>query len=198
MNIHQIFFILSIVSGFVSQTIGIYFIFKGSFKPQRTTRFIYFILNSLFLGTLITQGSWDAFGLALAQGLGGTIIFILSFKYGMGGYERTDVLTLVGALTTIIIWKLTDNPTLALLLSIVVDIIAFYPTLIKIYKHPETEDRRFYLSDIISSLFSVLSLQRLLIGDIAYPLYILCLNLFGFIFIIIRSEQTSKVTVTKI
>lgn len=198
MNLHQIFFILSVITSFISQGIGIYFIFKGTFKPQRTTRFIYVLLSSIFLGTLIVQGSWQAFGLAFAQGLGGLIIFILSFKYGMGGHEKIDIFTLIGAGIVLILWKTTDNPTLALLLTILIETIAFFPTIVKIYKQPRTEEWRFYLCDMLSSSFSLLSLQRLLIGDIAYPIYVFTINIFAMIFILLRTKQTSKVETTRV
>lgn len=186
------FFYLSIIMGFVGQGIGIYSIFKGIYKPQRMTRFIYFLMSIIFIGTLIAQKSWDALGFALAQNIGGFIIFLLSFKYGMGGYQKIDFVTLFGALISGIIWITTSNPTLALLFGILTDSIAFVPTLIKTFKLPHTEDWRFYLSDVFASTFSFLSLKTFRVGDLAYPVYIFVLNLVVTMLIIVRRKQIKK------
>jgi hypothetical protein len=182
------FYILSIIMGFVGQGIGIYSILKGKYKPQRMTRFIYFLMSIIFIGTLVSQQSWDALGFALAQNIGGTIIFLLSFKYGMGGYNKSDIFTLVGAFVSGIIWITTSNPTFALFAAITSDVIAFIPTIIKTYKHPETEEWKFYFSDVIGTSFSMLSLTRLSVGDFAYPLYIFSLNLMTTILILVRQK----------
>ncbi len=188
----QTFFYLSIIQGFISQAIGIYAIFKGTYKPQRTTRLIYFLMNILFIGTLIAQGSWDALGFAFAQNLGGAVIFFLSFKYGVGGYSKVDIITLIGAFISGSTWVLTKNPTLALLMAITTDSIAFMPTLIKIFKFPKTEDWRFYFSDVIGTTFSLLSLKRFNLGDLAYPSYVFLLNVVGTILILWRSKKQKR------
>lgn len=192
MDTKTIFLILSTVLGFVTQIIGIVSILNGSFKPQRMTRFLYFLMNFLFVGTIIAQESWGALGLAGAQFIGNAIIFFLSIKYGMGGTTKSDFVVLGGAIISGIVWKITDDPTLALIMSITTDFIAFVPSYIKIWKHPETENWLFYCSDIFAGGFSILALASYSMGDLAFPLYIFVLNLTTTILILVRTEMIRK------
>jgi len=188
-------FYLSIIIGLITQIIGIYSIFKGSYKPHRTTRFIYFLISTLFIGTMIAQQSWDALGFVVAQNIGVVIIFFLSFKYGIGGYSKLDIITLFGAIISGVVWILTSNPTLALAMSLVTDMIAFIPTVIKTYKKPFTENWAFYGTDIIASTFSILSLTRFTFGDLSYPIYIWILNFGMTILIIYRQKVVNRVEI---
>ena len=95
-TISSVFLILSFIQGFISQGIGIASILRGQYKPQRMTRFLWFMLNALILASLFMQGSREALYLSLAQNLGGIIILVLSFKFGMGGKTPLDLITLSG------------------------------------------------------------------------------------------------------
>lgn len=189
MEIKQIFLIVSIVVGLISPLIGIYSILKGIYKPQRMTRVIFLIITFLSFATLLAQGDRIAVALAFTQFIGSMIIFLLSFKFGMGGYSRFDVIVLSGAIITLLIWKTTENPTLALYASIATDFIGLLPTIIKTYKKPHTEDPRFYLSDTLASLFSILALKTYLLQDVAYPVYIFIANGLLIIIILLRRKN---------
>lgn len=185
---HSFFLIATFFQGFISQSIGIYAILKGGYKPARMTRFIYLLMTLLIIGVLFAQGSYDALILACVQGIGTIIIFALSLKYGMGGTSKLDKVTLAGFLISLVVWKITSNPTLALYLSILTDLIGFVPTFAKTWNFPDTEDWRFYFSDVLAGLFSLLSLTILTIENIVFPLYIFALNLFAVILILGRKK----------
>ena len=193
MEIKQIFFILSVVVGFITQGIGIWAVLKGNFRPQRTTRFIYFLMGVVVVGTLVAQKSWDSLGFALAQNICGMIIFGLSFKYGVGGFAKFDLITLFGAGVAGFIWITTGDPTKALLFGILTDAIAFLPTLKKIWVWPRSEEWRFYASDVMASSFSYLSLRRMSVGDLAYPVYIFGLNVVAMVLILMRRKVVKNI-----
>jgi len=184
----SIFTLLTIIQGFISQSIGVYAILKGGYRPQRMTRFIYLLMNVLFIGTLFAQGSYGALALATMQAIGTVVIFLLSLKFGIGGTNRLDFVTFAGFVISLIAWKITSNPTLALYLSILTDSIGFIPTIEKTWRMPETEDWRFYFSDVLAGLFSMLALTRLNIEDLAFPLYIFVLNALAVVMIVGRGK----------
>lgn len=173
----NIFLILSSVIGLLSPIIGIRSILKGEFKPQRTTRLILLILTSIFVASLYAQGDKSSIYLALLQWCGSIAIFVLSLKYGVGGKDKIDYVVLGLAVLAIVIWKITDNPTLALYMSILADFIGILPTLIKSYKSPESEDPKFYFSDVLAGFFSVLALKTFAFSELAFPAYIFFINL---------------------
>ncbi len=186
------FIILTVIQGFISQCIGVYAIVRGGYRPQRMTRFIYLLLTFIFIGSLYAQGSTDALFLATMQGIGTIIIFILSFKYGIGGTSKLDFITLIGFAISLIAWKTTSNPTIGLYLSILTDCIGFIPTIEKTWRLPHTEDWRFYFSDVLAGLFSVLSIGVFTLPNLAYPLYIFLLNFIAVILILVRGTVVHK------
>lgn len=189
MPFKTIFLTISIIVACLSSLIGIWSIVKGNFRPQRMTRLLYFLISLLFVGTLFAQGDRNGIFIASTQLLGGFIILLLSIKKGMGGYAKSDIVVFMLAILSLIVWKTTDNPTLGLSMSIVTDLIAFYPTLIKTWHRPETEEWRFYMSDVIASLFSILSILVYSYQNLAFPIYIFLLNLSGVILILSRTHH---------
>lgn len=192
MDIKQIFLYVSIFLGFITPIIGVRSILKGEYKPQRITRLLLFIVTAIFVGTLFSQGDRIGLFLAIPSFIGSTAIFILSIKYGVGGRSKMDIITLIGALFSLVVWKVTDNPTLGLYASILTDFIGFSPTLVKSYKEPYTESYLFYGCDLVASFFNLLALKSYLMMDLAFPLYIFLVNFTVTVIILIRRRLKKR------
>jgi len=188
----MIFLVLSTTAAFISPMIGIYSIVKGNFRPQRMTWFLIFLITLLFVGTLFAQGDRNGIFIALAQLVGGGIIFLLSIKKGIGGYGKLDFIVFFMTIVSLIVWRTTQNPTIGLLMSILTDIIAFSPTIVKTWFLPETEEWKFYMSDVIASFFSILSISLYSMENLAFPVYIFCINTLSVVMILGRKKYLSK------
>jgi len=152
-------------------------ILKGEAKPHRVTRFILLLITSLTTASLFTQNDQVAIWLAAASTLQAIWLFILSFRYGMGGWAKVDIFCLIIALLGIISWQLSQNSLFGLYLAILADFIGMVPTLIKTYKFPETEFWLFNLMDTIAAGLSLLALSNFILKEYSYPLYIMLINL---------------------
>lgn len=181
-----IFLVLSIIVGFTSPIIGISSVVWGNFRPQRMTRFLIFLLSLLFVGTLVAQGDKNGIYIAVAQLLGSVVILWLSIKKGIGGWGMVDKIVLLLAVASLVIWKTTTNAFLGLVMSMVTDFIGLVPTLIKTWKWPETEEWKFYMSDVVSSAFSLLSIAQYTLANTTFPAYILFINALGVVLILGR------------
>lgn len=189
----KLFFLtLSIIVGFISPLIGIYSIVKGDFRPQRMTRFLIFLITLLFVGTLFAQGDRNGIFIASAQLIGGFIIFLLSIKKGIGGYGKLDIAVFFMTIASLVVWRTTQNPTIGLLMSILTDIIAFSPTIVKTWLLPDTEEWKFYMSDVLASFFSILSISLYSIENLAFPVYIFCINMLSVVMILGRRKYLSR------
>ncbi len=194
MNIQQLFLIISIVFGFVSPIIGITSVIKGDFKPQRMTRFLIMLVSFLFVGTLFANGDTNGIYLASAQLLGSIAMFYLSLKRGMGGNTRLDWVVFAMAIGSLIIWQTTNIAFLGLAMSIVTDFIGFVPTLVKTWKYPETEEWKFYMSDVVASFFSILSILAFSLENLAFPVYIFLINTTSVVMILGRKKYLRGAT----
>ena len=90
---------------------------------------------------------------------------------------RLDVWCLSLAIAGIILWIRTKDPFLALLMSIVADIFASIPTVVKSYLTPQTESAAAYSLSIISMIVTLLTIRQWNVMSWAFPLYILVINL---------------------
>lgn len=167
----NIFLTMSVVISLSAYIVGIYSIIRGNFRPQRMTRFLLLLISLLFVGTLFAQGDRNAIYLALVTFIGTLAIFILSIKKGIGGTTKLDLVVFFMALFSLVVWYTTKNPILGLSMSIITDFIAFFPTLVKSWILPETEEWKFYILDVFSSLCSLLSISVFTFGKVIFPIY---------------------------
>jgi hypothetical protein len=179
-----VFIIISSLLALISPVIYARAILKGEAKPHRTTRLVLLLITALATASLFAQHDRVAIWLAGISTLQAILIFILCIRNGMGGWAKTDLICLTIALIGIVLWKTTDNPTLALYCSIGADFVGMIPALIKTFHLPETEIWQFYLLDVFAAGFSMLALKNWGIQDFSYPIYIFIINLVMVLFVI--------------
>ncbi len=167
---------LSIIINMVSYSSYIIAIFRGKAKPHRTTRFVLLTLSALATLSLLAQHNSVAVWLAGANLTFSSVLFLLSFKYGMGGWSKMDILCLVIAVVGIIIWQVTGSSTLALYAAILADFTGMVPTIIKSYYHPKTEVWYFFFLAGIGAALNLLATRVWTFQEYAFPLYITLIN----------------------
>ena len=172
-----LFIIISSGLALISPLIYARAIVRGKARPHRTTRFVLLLITSLTTASLFAQHNEVAIWLAGASTLQALLIFILSIKYGMGGWSKTDLLCLGIALVGIVLWQTTQNPVLALYAAILADFTGMVPAFIKTYRWPDTEIVSFYVLDVFAAAFSLLALSVWSPQEYSYPLYIMLVNL---------------------
>lgn len=167
---------LSSLLALVSYVVYVIAILNGQAKPHRTTRFVVAIITILSTVALVAKGSSVAVWLSGVFMVGSVVIFLLSLRFGMGGWEKTDLVCLAIAIGGIIFWQSTTDPLYALYASIIADCIGQIPMLVKTYRQPETEAWTFYFLDVIAACFSIMAIQRWSVQETLYPLYIVFID----------------------
>jgi hypothetical protein len=130
MTYQSLILTLSNILVFVAYIFYIVGIVQGKAKPHRTTRFVLLIITSLATASLFAQHNSIALYLAGISASMSLIIFILTIRYGMGGWSKMDILCFIVALIGIVSWKITNNASVALFSAIVADFTGCIPTLI--------------------------------------------------------------------
>ena len=184
LGIKTILIICSSMFALFSPIFYISSILQWESKPHRTTRFVLLIITMLAFASLLAQHNKVAIFLAGVSCLQSIIIFTLCIKYGMGGRSKTDITCLIIAWIGILIRKLTNNPIMGLLASLLADFIGMIPALIKTYALPETETWIFYGLDVFAALFTLLAIKNYTYQETSYPIYIMAINLLMVIFIL--------------
>lgn len=146
-------------------------ILRGKTKPERAMWWIYSVL---FIVLLIAQNGANAGWLLLATGsyiFSSVVIALLSIKFGYGKFHRRHLISAVVAIAGLILWRLTDQPLIAILLVIIIDSAGFWLTLLKTWHAPHSETLLAWQMALLSYFVSLLSIRNWTLNVIIYPLY---------------------------
>lgn len=76
------------------------------------------------------------------------------------------------AVSTIILWFVTEDAVLAIVLAVTADFLAGIPTLIKSYTHPFSEDWQPYALNALGFIIGVFSIQEWVAAEYVYLIYL--------------------------
>ncbi len=184
-----------VILGLIAITISLiayvpYFrdIFKGKTKPHIYTWLIWFLLTAIaFAGQLIEgagAGAWATGAVSIAS----LAIFILALKKGEKNITISDKFSLFGAFFALLLWFLTSNPLIAIILIIIIDILSFYPTIRKSLIKPNEETLSTYVLDCVAFIFAIAAIESYNLVTWLYPVTLVILN-FGFAGILIVKRR---------
>lgn len=150
----------------------------GRAKPNRVTWFLWaFAPFVATVAQLSHSFDWSAL-VVFSSGLGPLLVFIVSFsnKHAEWKLTRDDYLCGLFSLTGLALWAITQNPLLAIAFSILSDVFAGLPTLIKSYKFPETEDGKAYLLAFIAFIIGFFAIESYSFASTAFIIYLITMN----------------------
>lgn len=115
-----------------------------------------------FFGGLVKGAGIGALPTGVAEGFT-ILIFLFSLRYlfkrKAGHIRRVDHYFLVIALLGLIPWVLTKDPTVSVVIVVLIDIVAFIPTLRKTWSHPESEKPLLYEMNVSRHILTLFSLE---------------------------------------
>ena len=152
-------------------------ILQHKVKPHRSTFFIWLVLGLIAVFSQLAKGATNSLWLPSLETFGGLVIFILSLKYGIGGFGKRDFVALLIALLGLIAWYFTREAAIALYLVIFVDAVGGYLTLHKTYLHPETETSIAWILSAIGGVFTLLSVGSTNVILLSYPIFLIISNI---------------------
>ena len=146
-------------------------------QPQRASWFIWSVLGSIAFFSQVYEGASTSLWFAGVQVSGTIGIFILSIRFGVGGFlNPRDFIVLVCALIGLVIWYFTETAAYALAITISISLLGGSVTVAKAYQEPETETLSTWLISFIASVCAILSVGSPDWIILAYPVYLFALN----------------------
>ncbi|MCA9352771.1 hypothetical protein KC901_01160 [Patescibacteria group bacterium] len=172
--------IIAAILAFVGNISYLRDVFKNRVHPHPYTWFIWSIVSmTTFVGGLVKGAGIGALPTGVAEAFT-IIIFLFSLKYlfqRKAGHIRTiDHYFLVAALIGLIPWALTKDPTISVVIVVLIDIIAFIPTLRKTWTHPETERPLLYEMNVARHILTLFSLNAYNIATTFHSIAMICTN----------------------
>lgn len=161
-------------------------------KPQRATFFIWSTLGAIAFFSQLAKGASSSLWLPGLETFGVIAIFLISIKYGVGGFGKQDYIALLVAGLGLIAWYLTKEAAIALYLVIFIDTVGLSLTIHKAYVFPDSEKHFAWLLSAIGGLLSLISVGSFDIILLSYPFYIMIANAAVMVALVLGKKRKSS------
>jgi hypothetical protein len=151
-------------------------ILRGKTRPNRATWFILTVVGILITASYYSVGARDTLWMPIGYTVGPFIAFLLSIKYGEGGWTTFDKVCLFTAMISVIFWYLSGSALIALLINIFIDFLGMLPTIKKSYLDPNSEELHPWVITFIAGILNLLAISTFNFDIIIYPIYMFLVN----------------------
>lgn len=171
----------AIVGAAIASVGGLYYLYEtivGKSKPNRITWLLWGLFPMIIFVAQRVQGVEGLSWVSFAAGFTPFLVLIASFinKKAYWKTQPKDYYLMIAAVVGIILWALTDNPNLAILFALAADFLAGVPTLIKSFRHPETESWIAYAISTFGFGVGILAIQSYVFESYAFIMYLFIMN----------------------
>lgn len=165
---------------------------KGRAKPARSARLMFALLLVITLLQQKALNSGWLLAMTVGEAIGSIAILMLAFRKGLGGLRRIDMFCYMLLAVDILVWHSTGSALLALHLSVLADLIAFVPTLVKTWRQPWTETPLFFVFGTIAAPINILAAGKYSYAVLLFPVYLMLANSFELFLIVFRQKAVPK------
>jgi hypothetical protein len=188
--------VLGLIAGiiaFLAYVVYIISIFRGGSKPNRATWWIWAFMGLVLALSYHFSGAENTIWVPYVEFLGPLSIAILSIKYGEGGLDdKTDLFCMFGALVSVLLWIIFNNPVIALVTNLAIDSFAIVPTIKKSYLRPEGEDFWAWFGTGLADSLNMFAVERFTFAVLVYPIYMLTSDLIIIFILLFKKKGIMK------
>lgn len=151
---------------------------KGKIQPNRVSWFLWALAAFIAFTAEVKQGVGIQSLTTFIVGFVPLCVFIASFlnKKAQWKLEKLDFICGAFSILGLILWYITKIGNIAIFFSILADTFATFPTIVKSYRHPESENDLPYSFGIVNGGIALLTLQQWGFQHYGYPLYLVLAN----------------------
>lgn len=140
-------------------------------RPNRATWGVWAFVSIILLGSYWSVGANRTLGVPIVYAVCGLITFLISLKYGEGGWTKFDRYCLAVAAGSALLWWLSGSPLVALLANLGVDLAGAVPTFRKAWVDPASEDHTAWSLFFAGNTANLFALEKWTFVIAIYPAY---------------------------
>ena len=184
----------AIIGALIASTGGFYYLYEtitGKSQPNRVTWSLWALFPMITFFAQRSQNVGAVSWVTFVSGFTPILVVTASF-FNKKAYWKAKPLDYVCMLAGFIglgLWAITKDANLAIAFSIIADLFAAAPTVIKCYKHPKSESWIAYGLSTIGFSFSLLTIHSWTFQNYAFVVYLVFINA---TMSILSSRQVSK------
>ena len=183
--------VAAVIIGFIGYAPYFRDIFRGRTKPHAFSWLVWGVLTGIaFVGQVVSDGGAGAWVTGFTAVIC-LIIFLLALNKGKRDFTTTDWLSLSGAGFALLLWFLTNNPLVAIILVTIIDALGFIPTFTKSYARPSEETIFTYQMSSLKYVIGLFALESYSLVTVLYPLSLVITNLVFVAFTLSRKKRLS-------
>lgn len=157
----------------------------GKTKPNKVTWLMWSIAPLIATSAAFSEGIRWAILPTFMAGFGPFVVFIFSFinKDAYWKLGKFDYICGAISLLALVLWGVTNEAWIAIILAILSDGIAAVPALYKTFYNPETENVSPYVTGLCSQLTTFAAIMIWNFSSLAFPIYLIVMNILFILFI---------------
>lgn len=150
----------------------------------------------VFIAQVHAGGGVGAWPIGVSGTLSSLVAVLSYIKRADIAITRTDWLFFATAMTALPLWYLTSDPTWAVVVLTVVDLLGFGPTVRKSYHAPHSESLGFYGMFGLRNTFALLALESYSVATVLFPAAVSAACVLLMLLIFIRRRQLAAAAAT--
>ena len=167
-------------------------ILRGKTHPHIYSWSLWGLLTILLVALQIQGGAGAATWVTASAGLLCVGVVILSLKNGKKDITKSDTVVAVLSLLAMGFWLFADQPIISIILVVVADLLAFYPTVRKSWNKPHTETLSLYVTNTLRFTLAFLAVETYtVLSSLWLVAWVVANGLFS-ILLIIRRRQVKE------
>ena len=185
--------VVAVIIGFIGYIPYIRDTLKGRTRPHVFSWFLWSLMEGIVFFAQLAGGAgiWAAVTGAAAPTT--FFIAILALRSEDKQITKWDLASLAGALVGIILWRITNNPLLAVIFVALADALAYAPTYRKSWNRPHEETLIEYALSSVKWVMSIFALKSLNLTTFLYPASLVFTNSVFVALLIMRRKHFAKV-----
>lgn len=167
-------------------------IITGKTKPHLYSWFLWALVSGIIFALQFVGGAGVGGFVTLAAALMCLVVIFLSLRHGANtDIKPIDKLFIILAFIALGLWLFAKQPVLSAILSSLIDLFGFAPTIRKSWNHPYSETLSFYYLNTLRFTLAVFALSQYSLITALYPIsWFLANGLFA-LMLILRRRQLS-------
>ncbi|MFA6503201.1 MAG: hypothetical protein WCT45_03015 [Candidatus Paceibacterota bacterium] len=144
---------------------------KSTTRPSAVSWFGWAFLFVIATAAQASKGIDWSLAIPLISTVSTTVIACTALYLGRAVWTRADGICVALGALAIVLWAITQEPLIAIILSIVADLSVTVPTLIKTYNDPTSEPATLWMLYVISSLLALAATRQFTVYNLLFPVY---------------------------
>ena len=183
---------LAIIVDIVSIATYILSIHRHETRPHVFSWFVWGLIIGIGAVAQLRLGAGPSSYVLLFVSACELLVAAVALFAGEKNITRSDWAAFCGALLSIVLWQVTNNPVTALLCLIMIDCLSYWPTVRKSWTKPTEESAGSYLLGGLGYFLALLAIPTMDIANIFYPFFLMATD-WGFMgYILWRRQRIAR------